>query len=61
MPRRAPTVDQVLAGCHVGNGFYEWREEGGASRYDAATLRPALEEAYDPTMPDWPAMVDFDG
>lgn len=39
--------------------------EGVALEFDKlnrqpAELRPALEAAYDPTMPDWPAMVEID-
>jgi hypothetical protein len=54
------TVDDVLASTAIGNGFHDWAVEGGTIRITEAELRPALEAAYDPNMPDWPVFVDLD-
>ena len=54
------TVDDVLASTAIGGGFHAWPEQGGTIRLPEALLRPALEAAYDPLMPDWPSMVDLD-
>lgn len=58
-----PTVDEVLARCKVvGWKVYSpvptlaWN----GSMIPADELRAALEDAYDPTMPNWPAMVQLD-
>jgi hypothetical protein len=51
------TVEQVLADCYESNGCYRFGVEGGSVLLSAADLRPLLEEAYDPYMPDWVAMV----
>jgi hypothetical protein len=55
-----PTVDEVMAETEVGNGFHDWRVEGGVIRVTADELRPALEEAYDPFMPNWECLVVWD-
>ena len=60
-PEQAPTVDDVLASTAIGNGFHDWAVQGGTIRLTEAELRPALEAAYDSTMPDWIVMVDIDG
>jgi|688.fasta_scaffold05431_11 hypothetical protein len=57
---RVPTVDEILESTAVGNGFHDWGVEGGTVRVSRAQLLPALEAAYDPSMPDWPVMVDID-
>ena len=54
-----PTVDDVLALSHVGGHWHEWYVDGGTIRLTHAELRPALEAAYDPSMPDWLAMVEI--
>ena len=54
-----PTVADVLARTHVGGDWHEWNADGGTIRLTHAELRPALEAAYDPSMPDWPAMVEI--
>jgi len=70
-----PTVDEVLARCEhrgwadlSGLGFnpnqeklLAWSVNGGEIMVPADELRTALEEAYDPTMPDWPGMVEIEG
>lgn len=70
-----PTVDEVLARCErrgwadlSGLGFnpnqeklLPWSVNGGEIMVPADELRTALEEAYDPTMPDWPGMVEIEG
>jgi hypothetical protein len=55
----APTVDDLLNSTAIGNGQHRWSVEGGAITVDRATLRQALENAYDSSMPDWPAMVEL--
>lgn len=54
-----PTVDDVLTRTHIGGQLHEWNADGGVIRVTRAELRQALEDAYDPTMPDWPAMVEL--
>ena len=54
-----PTVGDVLARTHVGGDWHEWNADGGTIRLTHAELRPALEAAYDPSMPDWPATVEI--
>jgi hypothetical protein len=75
MAQSAPTVDEVLARCEhrgwadlSGLGFKRgqekllaWSVNGGEIMVPACELRTALEEAYDPTMPDWPGMVEIEG
>jgi hypothetical protein len=60
MTQPIPTIDDVLARTHLGGHFHEWGADGGVIRVTRAELRPALEAAYDPTMPNWPAMVEID-
>ena len=57
-----PTIADLLQSTDIGNSQHQWRIEGGAIIIDRAVLRQVLEDAYDPTMPNWPAMatVDFD-
>jgi hypothetical protein len=59
-PERALTVDELLDSTAVGGGFHDWATDGAVIRVTAEQLRPALEAAYDPTMPDWPVFVDLD-
>jgi hypothetical protein len=54
------TVDDVLASTAIGGGFHAWPVEGGTVRLPEALLRPVLEAAYDPLMPDWTAMVEIE-
>ncbi|MBU6250944.1 MAG: hypothetical protein KGO47_07260 [Cyanobacteria bacterium REEB417] len=75
MTQAIPTVDEILARCEhrgwLGSGFrgarhmqeklLAWRADGGEITVPASELRTALEAAYDPTMPDWPAMVEIEG
>lgn len=69
-----PTVEEVLSRC-VFRGWNEtcplgfepaqrmlaWTINGGEIMVPACKLRTALEEAYDPTMSDWPGMVEIEG
>ena len=59
-PEPVPTVTDLLESTDIGNCLHRWRTDGGAITVDRATLRQALEEAYDPEMPNWPAMVEID-
>ena len=55
-----PTVDEVLANTQVWNGIHKWSKVGGIIMLSTDLLRPLLEEAYDPNMPDWVALVDVE-
>lgn len=57
----AITPDELLASTAVGCGVHEWGTEGGSIRVHVDELRPVLEEAYDPSMPDWPSLISWDG
>ncbi len=52
-----PTVDDVLSRTAIGCG---WHDFPGVGRIRTADLRAALEDAYDPCMPDWPVMAELD-
>ena len=56
----APTVTEILSDTAIGNGYHRWAVEGGSITVTADSLRPALEAAYDPTMPDWTALIGYD-
>jgi hypothetical protein len=56
----APTVDQVLADVKIGPNLYAWATDGALIEADGETMRAALEDAYDPGMPNWAAMVQMD-
>ena len=61
----APTVDEVLARCELRGWLGEeqlvgWDDDGGEIMVPVRKLQAALEAAYDPTMPNWPAMVEID-
>jgi hypothetical protein len=56
----APTVDEVLNRTHLGGHLHEWGADGSVIRVTRRRLRSALEDAYDPLMPNWPAMVEID-
>jgi hypothetical protein len=61
MTRPIPTVDDLLAGTAIGCGLHEWwGADGGVIRIARDDLRQALEDACDPSMPDWPSMVEID-
>lgn len=53
------TVDEVLAKCRTSNGLCRWDSDGGAIDVPEPELRQALEGAFDPLMPSWPALVDL--
>ena len=55
-----PTVTDLLEQTDIGNCLHRWRVQGGAITVRRDVLRQALEDAYDPLMPDWPAMVELD-
>lgn len=56
----APTVDEMLASTDIGNGLHRWALQGGSIQVTTDELRPALEEVYDPQMPDWPVLIGWD-
>jgi hypothetical protein len=60
MPDPVLTVEAMLAATLISNGIHRWAVEGGAIEVTTEQLRVALKDAYDPTMPDWPAMVQLD-
>lgn len=55
-----PTVDDIMSRSHIGNGFHQLPTYGGLLCLPAAELRQALEDAYDPLMPNWPSMVELE-
>jgi hypothetical protein len=60
--RIAPTVDDVLSRCDL-RSFDEEKEqllEWDGCAIPVGKLRAALEAAYDPTMPNWPATVEVE-
>jgi hypothetical protein len=60
MAQPIPTIDDVLARTHLGGHFHEWGANGGVIRATRAELRLALEAAYCPSTPNWPAMIEID-
>jgi hypothetical protein len=68
-----PTAEEVLSRCEF-RGWNEtcplgfepaqrmlaWTINGGEIIVASDKLRQALEDAYDPLMPNWPAMVVID-
>jgi hypothetical protein len=63
MTQFIPTVDDLLTRTHLSQrhavDYHEWGVDGGVIVVTRAELRQALEAAYDPCMPDWPAMVEI--
>jgi hypothetical protein len=59
MTQPIPTVESVLDDTRVAHRVHRWHAEGGTIEVAADVLRPALEAAYDSTMPSWPAMVEI--
>jgi hypothetical protein len=57
----AITPEELLAATHIGFGLHLWHCEGGAIPMTTDKLKPILEEAYDPSMPDWPSLIIQDG
>ncbi len=53
-----PTVNDLLQATHIANGFHRWHVEGGTITDTRAQLTLALEAAYDPSMKNWPEMVE---
>jgi hypothetical protein len=55
----APTVDDILIRTHIGGHCHEWGGylSGGSTIVNRSDLRAALEDAYDPTDPNWVAHV----
>jgi hypothetical protein len=43
-----PTPEEVLERAHAGNGWYDWRVDGGTVRLRRHQLEPALVSAWDP-------------
>jgi hypothetical protein len=62
----APTPDDILRETCIGvlwaagETLHNWATEGGTITVPASELRPALEAAYDPNMPDWTALITHD-
>ena len=59
MVEMIPTIEHMLSSTLISNGIHRWSVEGGAIEVTTDQLRAALEDAYDPTMPSWPAMVEL--
>jgi hypothetical protein len=60
MAQPIPTVEFMLDATLISNGIHRWPADGGAIEISTAELRQALEDAYDPTMPNWSAMVEIE-
>lgn len=58
-PPHVPSVADVLYNTDIGSCRHRWRTQGGAITVMRDVLRPALEAAYDPSMPDWPSLVEL--
>lgn len=56
----AITPDELLASTAIGCGLHYLAVEGGSILFTTDELRPALEQAYDPSMPDWPSLISWD-
>lgn len=56
----APTVEDILNQTSTPSGFHRWAVDGGSISVDRRQLQAALETAYDPNMPDWPALISWD-
>ncbi len=56
----AITPDEMLDSTAIGCGFHSWGCETGSIRVTADELRPVLQAAYDPSMPDWPSLIGWD-
>ena len=54
------TPDQLLESTAIGCGLHQWGVDGGSIQVAADELRPALEQAYDPSMPNWPSLITWD-
>ena len=52
-----PTVEFMLDVTLSSHGNHRWLTGGGEIQIATDELRPLLKAAYDPTMPNWPAMV----
>ena len=60
-PAPVPSIEEILRQTAIGNaGFHEFPVEGGVARFTRASLMRALQDAYDPSMANWPSMVTFD-
>ena len=57
----AITPDELLASTAIGCGLHQWGVDGGSIQVAADELRPVLQEAYDPSMPNWPSLISWDG
>ena len=60
-----PSVENVLDSNPIswdadGNRLVSWEVNGGWQWVLYTELRKACEDAYDPLMPNWPAMVEID-
>ena len=60
MERPIPTVEQILSDTLISNNYHRGPAEGGSLLLHEDHLRPGLEDAYDPTDPDWELFVTFD-
>ena len=60
IPAFTPAVEFMLDVTLISHGIHCWPTEGGEIQIATDELRPLLEAAYDPTMPNWTAMVEID-
>jgi hypothetical protein len=54
-----PTVEHMLDATLVSNGLHRWPTKGSDIYLLTHDLRQALKAAYNPLMPNWPAMVEI--
>lgn len=59
MSETVPTVEDLLEQSDIGSCRHRWKVKGGEITVMRDVLRPALEAAYDPLMPNWPALVEL--
>ena len=54
------TPDELLASTAIDHDLHQWGVNGGTIDVHVDELRPVLEQAYDPSMPDWPSLISWD-
>ena len=59
MTQPIPTITDMIIQTSTANCQHSWPVEGGSITLSRAELLPALEAAYDPTMVNWPSMVEI--
>ena len=60
MSEHVPTISEVMDDCFIGNGLYEWAHDGASGRFTYQEMHDALQDAYDPNMPNWIGLVQLE-